>query len=126
MSVVTRAILTAVPIKGPYKKGRKDQMSPAWKALVREAMREREISHAELEDLIGAGSGAVSRLLAPTQNTSVWVEAISAALKLPAPGQESDDERLLLERFRKASAESKRALLQHAAAAAGVADRDEN
>lgn len=54
------------------------------------------------------------------------MSAISEALRLPPPGQESDDERLLLDRFRKASAESKRAILQHAAAAAGVADRDEN
>lgn len=118
--------MSAVPIKGPNKKGRKDQMTPGWKDRVREAMRERGLSHAELEDLIGAGSGAVSRLLAPSQNTSVWVVAISEALKLPPPGQESEDEQLLLERFRKASAESKRALLQHAAAAAGVADRDDN
>jgi hypothetical protein len=126
MSAVSRGILGPVPIKGPYKRGRKDQMTPAWKEEVRRRMKERDLSHAKLEKMLKAGSGTIARMLSNEQNTSVWVKKVSEALDLPVPGQESMDEALLLRNFRLATEEGKRALLQHAAAAAGVADPKPN
>jgi hypothetical protein len=115
-----------VPIKGPYTRGRKMQMTAEWKEQVRAALAEQRWSHQRLEDHLKAGRGQISRMLKPDQNTSVWVAKVSEALRLPMPGQESPDEATLLANFRAATDEGKRALLQHAAAAAGVAGRSDN
>jgi antitoxin component HigA of HigAB toxin-antitoxin module len=126
MSSSFQRIISAVTTKGPYKRGRKDQMTPMWKELVRTRMDELGISHAALEKRIKAGSGTISHMLSERQNTSVWVAKVAEALQLPPPGRESEDEALLLENFRRATPEGRRALLQHAAAAAGIAPPKSN
>ena len=106
--------------RGPYKRGRKDQMTDGWKELVRQEMRSRGMSQAQLEESISAGRGQIARMLADSQNTSVWVAKVCEVLSIPPPGRESDDENMLLENFRRANPDAKRAILQHAAASAGV------
>jgi len=126
MSATSRDNWKGVAIKGPYEAGVKVQMTEDWKDLVRKVMKDQGWSQARLEERIGAGSGQISRMLARSQNTSVWVPKVCEALRLPPPGQESGDEALLLENFRAATEEGRRALLQHAAAAAGVGKKSEN
>lgn len=109
-----------VSTKGPYRHGRKDQMTSEWKERARHAIDGRGLSHGQVEDALGAGRGQISRMLSADQNTSVWVAPLSEFLGLPMPGQESSEESELLENFRQASPEGKKAILQHAAASAGI------
>lgn len=105
--------------KGPYASGRKDQMTPEWKNLLRLKLDEERMSLTTLEKRVGAASGALSRILGPDQNTSLYVAKICKALDLPMPGSESAEEEMFLSLFRASSPEVRRALMQLAMAAAG-------
>lgn len=98
-------------------------MSLAWKETLRQRLADRGMSQAELEHAIGAARGAVAKILAEDQTSSVWVAAICKHMDMDPPGPITADEEKLLDCFRRSSDEGRRALLQHALAASGIPHR---
>ena len=102
--------------------GPKRQMSDEWKERVRAKFARGPDTHRSVEKKIGAGSGTISRMLAPSQRTSEYVDAVSAALEIGLPITEtrSADEEAMITKFRSLAPADRAAFLR----ILGLAPRD--
>ncbi len=99
--------------KKPYPQGRAQQLTEEWKNLVRRKLTELGKDHRWLEDQIGTGRASVTKMLGADQQTFKKVADVCRVLSIPPPfaALESDDERELVARFRRASPREKRHIL---------------
>jgi len=99
----------------PYERGRKRQLSEAWKQAVRDRLAELGHGHKWLEVQIGAGSGAITKMLQPDHQFSGLVDPVCEFLGIDPPmiafETSSDEERALLDMFREMTADQRQHLL---------------
>ena len=107
-----------------YPTGRKQLLSAEFKERVRRRLSELGRDHRWLVEQIGASCGMVTKMLAPSQNTSALVGKVCAALGIEPPTTEVHDEaeQRLVETFRKMSPDQRAHLL----GLLGLVGRSEN
>ncbi len=99
--------------KRAYPKGPKQQLTPAWKVLVRDKLAEMGRDHRWLEAQIASGRGMVAKMLSDDQHTSALVGEVCRVLGISQPVAVIDgaDEHEAIELFRRLSPRHRRHIL---------------
>jgi hypothetical protein len=96
-----------------YPKGAKREMTADWKARARERLAEMGKSADWLDSELKVTRGMVRKMLGPRQNTSALVDDVCRILEIAPPvlRTENAEEQLAMERLRKASEDTRNAVL---------------
>jgi hypothetical protein len=117
MSATTRDNSPNMPGPGSkraYPKGSKTQLTPAWKQLVRDKLRELGRDHRWLAAQVGADGSGITRMLSDEQQTSSLVTDVCRVLGIAQPIAviEGQDEHEAIDLFRRLSPRDRRHVLQ--------------